>query len=516
MIYDHIIVGAGSGGNVMANRLSEDPNRSVLLLEAGGDFPDLEQLPGELKYLFGARPDVFESEHLWNFQGRATDEALPMLVPRGKVTGGTSAINGAQLLRGTREDYDLWAEAGNDEWSFEKILPYFKKLETDRDYHDEFHGTDGPINARRFTPEEWGPQQQAFYDACLAAGFPDCPDFNRPDSTGVGPITFNIVDRVRWSTALGYLNPARHRVGLTIRPNCLVHGIIFEGNRATGLLLISGRQMFTVYGEEIILSAGTIGSPHILALSGVGPADQLTQLGIPVVRDLPGVGRNFSDHMMLDVNWHSKIDFPISEERAAEGAITLRYTASGSPYKNDMVVCMNNRLAENPGVALDASAESAIGVYLLIYMCLARGEVRIQSTDPRQQPYLDYNFLEEPLDRSRLREGIRLCVDLFKHAAFNDMVGERMAPSDEILASDDALDHWVKQQVKTGHHISGTCKIGPSSDPLAVVDQYGKVHGIEGLRVVDASIMPHCVRANLNANVMAMAERISDFIKEGR
>jgi choline dehydrogenase len=274
--------------------------------------------------------------------------------------------------------------------------------------------------------------------------------------------------------------------------------------------------MFTVYGEEIILSAGTIGSPHILALSGVGPADQLTRLGIPVVQDLPGVGRSFRDHMMIDINWHSTKSFPLSEERVAAGAITLRYTASGSPYRNDMFICMNNRLSESPGRPLDETADSALGAFLCIYMTLAIGEMRLQSTDPRQAPYLDYNYLQEPLDRSRFREGIRLCVDLFKHDSFKDLLKERIAPSDDILTSDDALDLWVKQEVKTGDHISSTCKMGPSSDPLAVVDQYGKVYGVEGLRVVDASIMPHCVRANLNATIMAMAERIADFIKEGR
>ena len=205
MKYDHIVVGAGSGGAVLASRLSEDPNRSVLLIEAGEDFSDLNRLPPELKYLYGPRPTVFESHHLWNFEARTTDDAIPTMVPRGRVTGGTSAINGANFLRGEREDFDLWAEAGNDEWAFEKVLPYFRKTESDQDFDTDYHGKTGPIRCRRFTPDEWGPFQKAFYDACLDYGFPDCPDHNRPDSTGVGPLTFNVVDRVRWSTAIGYL-----------------------------------------------------------------------------------------------------------------------------------------------------------------------------------------------------------------------------------------------------------------------------------------------------------------------
>ena len=516
MKYDHIIVGAGSAGGVLAARLSEDPDRSVLLLEAGGDFPELEQIPEEVKFAYGTKIPIWDSDHIWNFTARATDEALPMDVPRGKITGGSSAVNGAQFLRGLPEDYDRWAEWGNEEWSFEKVLPYLRTIEADQDFHDEFHGVDGPISCRRYQPDEWGPQQHAFYKACRDAGFPDCPDHNRPDSTGVGPLAFNIADRVRVSTAIGYLNPTRHRLGLTIKPHCLVHGIIFDGNRAAGLLVISGREMFTVYGEEIVLSAGAIGSPHILMLSGIGPADQLVKLGIPVVQDLPGVGLNLRDHPNVPMAWRTRKGFPLHIDQVTSGTVTLRYTASGSPFQNDMIAYMGNYMAERPFKGLDEKAPVGIGVSLCLYLALSQGELRLQSTDPRQQPFLDYNYLADPFDLSRIREGLRLCVDLFSHAVFQDIVEERIAPSDEILASDEALDHWIKREVMTAQHISSTCKMGPSSDPLAVVDQFGKVYGIEGLRVVDASIMPDTVRANLNVTVLAMAEHVADFIKEGR
>ncbi len=511
--YDYIIVGAGSAGSVLAARLSEDSNCSVLLLEAGMDYLTPEQMPDTVKYAYGTDATIWESRHIWKFRARASDRAY-IDIPRGKVTGGSSAVNDAQFLRAMPDDFDRWESWGNTEWSYNKIFPYLRKLETDLDFENEFHGANGPIVCRRHQPEEWGQHQHAFYQACMDAGFAHCPDHNRPNSTGVGPLAFNIDDRVRVSTAIAYLDPARNRAGLTIMSNCHVHGIIFERSRAVGVRAIREQKEFTAYGSEVILCAGAIGTPQILALSGIGPADQLRQLGIPVIQNLPGVGRNLRDHPDVPMAWRTHADFQINTEQVATGTVTLRFTASNSPFTNDLVIYMGNYSAAKPMRGQDNLHPIGLGVSLCLYLALSQGELRIRSRDPYQRPYLDFNLLAHPFDRARLREAIKLCADIFKHKAFAPIILDRIAPSEDILNDDNALDSWMKREVVTAHHVSSTCKMGPEDDTMSVVDQYCKVHGVDGLRIIDASIMPDTVRANLNLTVIAMAERAADLIKE--
>jgi choline dehydrogenase len=435
-----------------------------------------------------------------------------MLVPRGKVTGGSSAINGEIFLRGLPEDFDAWAALGNAEWSFQKVLPFFCRLERDLDFRADFHGAEGPIPVRRFQREEWLLPQVAFYEACGAAGFPESPDHNDPNVSGVGPIPLNTLDGVRWSTNVGYLNPARHRPNLILMPDCLVHRVLFDGNRATGVVLGNGGT--TIYGEEIILSAGAIGSPHLLMLSGVGPADQLRSAGVPLKLDLPGVGQNLCDHPHVYALWRWQPDFSIDPDRPRY-QVALRYTTPGSHLRNDMQILMVSFATGRVDRGGDGRTPEGIVLQPVLNLALSKGELRLQSSDPTLQPALDFNLLSDPFDRRRLREALHLCVRLVQHSAFEAILGPRIAPTDEVMASDDAMDEWMMGEVSTTNHISGTCKMGPASDPTAVVDQYGWVRGLEGIRVADASIMPDCVRANTNATTMMIGERMAGLIMRG-
>ncbi|HIM91118.1 MAG TPA: mycofactocin system GMC family oxidoreductase MftG [Dehalococcoidia bacterium] len=505
MKYTHIVVGAGSAGAALATRLSEDPERSVLLLEAGPDYPDLETMPVDLKFGWGTGADfVVEDEHNWKYTAKSTAKGPTMDVPRGKVTGGTSAINGQVFLRAIPEDFEYWVSMGNDEWSYEQVLPYYRKLETDTDFSDDFHGTEGPIIVRRHPLDELQPDQAAFYNACVAAGYAENPDHNHPDATGVGPYPLNNPEGIRWSTAIGFLSMARHRINLTIRPNCTTRRVLFDDTRATGVEVESGGETFVVNGDEIILSAGPIGSPHLLMLSGLSPADQLAEHGISLVKDVPGVGQNLRDHPTVHVSWRAQPDVPAPPQEVGPQKVALRYTAPGSDIKNDMIKVMRFR-------KIDRLLVMSVGLYL----ALGKGELKLQSPDPDVQPSLDYNYLQEAEDRRRLREGVRLCLELVDMKEFEKVVGERVNPDDAALASDNALDEWLMRSVSTMHHISCTAKMGPDSDPMAVVDQHGRVKGVQSLRVVDGSIMPDCTRANTNVPIMMMAERIADFIKAG-
>ena len=515
MKYDVVIVGGGSAGCTLATRLSEDPEKSVLLLEAGPDYPGVEYLPDAIKNGWDNSTSELGSPFNWSYQGTGSArQAKPMEIARGKVIGGSGSVNGQVFLRGLPEDYDGWAERGNDEWSYLKVLPFFRKLETDLDIRDDFHGTDGPIPVRRIPRSDWLPVNEAFYQALLAAGFPQDSDMNSPDGTGAGPVPMNNPDNVRTSAALAYLNPNRHRLNLTVKAGVLGQRVVFDGNRAVGVEVESGGETFTVETEEVVLCAGGIASPQLLMLSGVGPADHLRELGIPVVKDLPGVGQNLRDHPLIT------LDLVPAEGVALAGKMPqtptgLRYTAKGSDTRNDMQVYLGSMGQEDEGDPVrGSSVYGSTGMYIHILLNAAKsaGELSLISADPAAKPRLDFRYLEDEWDVARLREAIRVSAKLLENEALGPMVKELLAPSQQVIESDEALSDWIHQNVATAFHSSGTCKMGPESDPTAVVDQYCRVQGLEHLRVVDLSVAPDVVRANTNATAIMIAERASGWI----
>ena len=507
MKYDVIVVGGGSAGSVVAARMAEDPDTTVLLLEAGTDYPDLASLPEDIQNGHTRTAEDERSEHNWALRGTITEEQGEIHVAQGKVIGGGGSINGQVFLRGIPQDFDDWASWGNEEWSYTKVLPYFRKAETDLDIKDDFHGTDGPLPISRKVGETWPVIQSAFHTACLQNGFDTTDDMNGVEPTGVGVVPMNNQKGVRMSTAITHLAPMRHHLNLTIRGNVFARKILIENRQVTGVEVESGGEVFTVESNKVVISAGALKSPHILMLSGIGPKDQLDEYGIDVLQDMPGVGANLRNHPISPISFRVKEGIKLQPD-ASGVRIALRYTAKGSDDSNDMMMTTSSLFSPFTGEMLP----DRIGrISCVIELPAGAGFVRLNSADPAVQPKFDYRYFSHPEDMRRMRDGIRLAVKMLETDAYKDVSDGRVTPTEEILTDDDALDLWIRQTVGSARHVSGTCKIGPDSDPMAVVDQQCRVKGFQGLWIADSSVMPQVPRANANATAIMIGERVADW-----
>ena len=507
MKYDVIVVGGGSAGSVVAARMAEDPDTTVLLLEAGTDYPDLASLPEDIQNGHTRTAEDERSEHNWALRGTITEEQGEIHVAQGKVIGGGGSINGQVFLRGIPQDFDDWASWGNEEWSYTNVLPYFRKAETDLDIKDDFHGTDGPLPISRKVGETWPVIQSAFHTACLQNGFDTTDDMNGVEPTGVGVVPMNNQKGVRMSTAITHLAPMRHHLNLTIRGNVFARKILIENRQVTGVEVESGGEVFTVESNKVVISAGALKSPHILMLSGIGPKDQLDEYGIDVLQNTPGVGANLRNHPISPISFRVKEGIKLQPD-ASGVRIALRYTAKGSDDSNDMMMTTSSLFSPFTGEMLP----DRIGrISCVIELPAGAGFVRLNSADPAVQPKFDYRYFSHPEDMRRMRDGIRLAVKMLETDAYKDVSDGRVTPTEEILTDDDALDLWIRQTVGSARHVSGTCKIGPDSDPMAVVDQQCRVKGFQGLWIADSSVMPQVPRANANATAIMIGERVADW-----
>ena len=469
------------------------------MLEAGPDYPDPETAPAMVRYGWGGPSIIEEPLDLdWVYLATASASSGEIAVPRGRLVGGSGAINGQIFLRGLPEDMAAWTSVAGPGFEWATMDAAYRRLEEDRLFR-----------IRRWAPDAWAPTQAAFVEACVVAGYGETGDHNAPDAMGAGPLPFNQDDRIRWSPPLAYLTPAvRSRPNLDIRPNTIARRIELQDGRAGAVLVDGPDGPGRVEAGEVIVAGGAIGSPHLLLLSGIGPADALRTHGIAPAADLPGVGRNLRDHPKNWVEWRLR-DEVVMDPLVAGLQTSARYTATGSPNRGDMMLYPNTIIAgPEPG-------SRAFRIEVVNNLETSSGTVGLRSADPTVPPVIDLGFFREVVDRERLADGIARTIELGATRPLAGLLGERLLPDDDVRATPDATSAWLDRTAMTGHHVSSTCRMGRSDDPDAVVDNAGRVHGVAGLRVVDASIMPDSVRANIHATVLAIAEVVAGRIRAG-
>lgn len=525
-IADYIIIGAGSAGCVLADRLSADGTNRVAVLEFGGsDRSIFIQMPTALSIPMNMAKYnwMYESEPEPGLGGRR------MHCPRGKVLGGSSSINGLVYMRGAAADFDRWASEGAAGWSYADVLPYFRRAEGRRDGGDEYRGSDGPLATRYGTLKN--PLYRAFIEAAQQAGYPASDDVNGYQQEGFGRMDMTVKDGVRWSAANAYLKPAMKRPNLRVETHARVERILFEGRRAVGVQWSRGGQTHTLRAaREVILSAGPIASPQMLKLSGIGDADELKSFGIDVIAHRRGVGENLQDH--LEIYFQQACTQPVSLYSqmglVARGLIGAKWllTKQGLGATNHFEACgfIRSRAGipspdiqyhflplavtyDGQGMASEHGYQAHVGPM----RAKSRGWVRLRSADPADKPRVQFNYLTHPDDLVEFRAAVRLTREIFAQPAFAPYRGREIQPGADVT-SDEAIDAFLRDKVESAYHPSCSAKMGAVSDPMAVVDPQMRVIGVEGLRVVDSSTMPSITNANLNAPTIMMAEKAADHI----
>lgn len=521
--YDYIVIGAGSAGCVLARRLSAQSYRRVLLLEAGGrDVNPFIHMPAGLAQL------VHNRRINWNYYTEPEPELenRRLYWPRGKVLGGCSSINAMCYIRGQPEDYDDWARDGAIGWSYDDVLPFFRKSEHQQHGHSEYHGASGPLWVEDLRHRN--PLTDSFVAAAVSAGLPLNPDFNGKRQLGAGYYQVTQQRGRRCSAAAGYLRPARHRPNLTLQTNALVERIVFKDHRAVGVEYRVGSKRHTAYCDgEVLVSAGTVNSPQLLMLSGIGPADHLRSHGVQVVVDQPSVGRNLQDH--LDVCTLYKSTRPISYDftRLQELRVLLQYwlKREGAGVSNiaeaGAFACSSRAARDRPDIQMhfvpaqldDHGRNRLPGHGFTLHAChlqpRSRGRIRLRSNRPDEAPLIFGNYLQDPCDLQVMLEAVRLSREILRSPAFDELRGEEVFPGIND-GSDRELVRFIRHKAETVYHPVGTCRMG--MDAKAVVDEALRVRGVAGLRVIDASIMPTIVSGNTNAPTIMIAEKAANHI----